>query len=1107
MQAAAPATSEERKVVTVLFCDLVGFTAASEHADPEEVRARLRPYHQLLRTVIERYGGTVEKFIGDAVMAVFGAPVVHEDDAERAVRSGLEILEEIEELNEHTADLNLSVRIGVNTGEAVVTLGARPELGEGIVTGDVVNTASRLQGAAPVGSVVVGAGTHAATDRLFTYETLEPVELKGKSEPVALWRAVEARSRFGIDIARSYTSPLVGRELDLAILRATFDKALQGSSVQLVTIAGEPGVGKTRLVAELAAHVDSLPELIVWRQGRCLPYGDGIAFWALGEIVKAQAGILESDDAAAVAGKLDAAVPPATPEHDWVRARLDPLVGLEAAAGIGRDELFTAWRAFLEAVATETPAVLVVEDIHWADPAMLQFLEQLAEWSEGVPLFVVCTARPELFESHPGWSGGKRNVTTINLEPLSDADTARLIAALLDQTLLPAELQAVLLERASGNPLYAEEFVRMLRDRGLLQDGGRTLSLGEEAGAPFPESVQALIAARLDTLSPERKRLLQAAAVMGKIFWSGSVQALTGLDEAAVGEALHELTRKELVRPARTSSMAGQSEIAFWHALVRDVAYAQIPRAARAALHVAAAGWIESILGDRAEDQSEILAHHYERAIEYGDTSDEVRDAAVEHLSSAAYRGNALDVSRAVEQARRALALAPPESTHRNTALRRLASSLNIRGDVEEARALAETAVAEARAGGDPLEIAQAVSLAGITTSYGGLDLGVIDEILPTLDDAGPSKDLARVLNNFASFRAVSAAYEGAIALGERSLSMARELGLDDLEAEILGFLALSRFQMGSPGALEDMRRAATLSTERESGDANIARMNLAHCLWQADGSAAALAEVQGGAVNAAARGQRFTELWSRASAVEYLFDVGRHDEALVEGAAVVEMARAHGYDGAEGWAGSFVVMIEALRGRAAAAYDRLAELGRHADADHSSVALGAVARAMICVMAGRTAEAETAVGDAVRLGRDKPSNDRAERLAGLVRSALALGRADLAAELIDGVDGVVHVRPRAAVAAAGARIAEHEGRHEDAVGRYGLALEGWRSLGDAVESGHALLGRGRSRRALADPDAAKDLREARELFSKMGATALVREIDDLLGDEIARSS
>jgi class 3 adenylate cyclase len=317
--------------VTVLFCDLVGFTAASEAADPEDVRARIRPYHARLRQEIERYGGTVEKFIGDAVMAVFGAPTAHEDDAERAVRAGLRILEAIAELNDQDPTLALQVRVGIDTGEAVVALGARPEEGEGIVTGDVVNTASRLQGAAPVDGVAVSEQTYGQTERVFDYEELEPVHLKGKTQALALYRPLAARARFGSDVTRTHKAPLVGRELEKPLLIGTFERSAQQRSCQLVTVVGEPGVGKSRLCAELFGYIEDRPEQLVrWRQGRCLPYGEGIAFWALGEIVKAECGILESDALDEVEAKLERALPAGDRDRTWLKARLSPLVGAPA---------------------------------------------------------------------------------------------------------------------------------------------------------------------------------------------------------------------------------------------------------------------------------------------------------------------------------------------------------------------------------------------------------------------------------------------------------------------------------------------------------------------------------------------------------------------------------------------------------------------------------------------------------------------------------------------------------------------------------------------------------------------------------------------------------
>ena len=678
---------EERKVVTVLFCDLVGFTAASEAADPEDVRARIRPYHARLRKEIELYGGTVEKFIGDAVMAVFGAPVAHEDDAERAVRAGLRVLEAIEELNAEDVTLALQVRIGINTGEAVVALGARPEEGEGIVTGDVVNTASRLQAVAPVNGIAVSEATYRATERVFEFEELEPVQVKGKAQRLAIFRPLAPRARFGSDVTRTHTTPLVGRELEKSLLIGTFERSAQQRSCQLVTIVGEPGVGKSRLCGELFAYIEDRPGLVRWRQGRCLPYGEGIAFWALGEIVKAECGILETDSPDEAEAKIEEALPAADPDFAWLKARLAPLVGVGGEPA-SQEESFAAWRRVLESWAEGRETVLVFEDLHWADEALLSFLEHLADWAEGVPLLLLCTARPELYERHPGFGANARNAQRINLAPLTEEETARLIAALLERAVLPAETQQELLERAGGNPLYAEEFVRLLSDRG---------ELGE--AVEVPDSVQALIAARLDTLSPERKSLLQDAAVLGKVFWGGALAQMGGREPREVEIALHELARNELVRAARSSSMEGEHEYGFWHVLVRDVCYGQIPRAARAARHRAAAAWVEEKAGERVADLADVLAHHCVQALELARASGQTQETrelearAIRYLALAGERALSLDVDRAEQHLAQALDLALPDDPERASLLERWAQAAQQQGRLQEARQALEQAL------------------------------------------------------------------------------------------------------------------------------------------------------------------------------------------------------------------------------------------------------------------------------------------------------------------------------------------------------------------------------------------------------------------------------
>ena len=475
--------------------------------------------------------------------------------------------------------------------------------------------------------VAVGLATYEATAQLFEYEELEPATLKGKAEDVRVFHAIASRSRYGADLTRTHDTPFIGREIDLALLKGIFDKTVAAEAVQLVTVLGEPGIGRSRLVAELYSHVDGRPAFTTWRQGRCLPYGEAITFWALGDIVKAHAGILESDGPDVAIAKLETVLPEGD-ERPWFRQRLLPLLGIEATSTAEREELFTAWRRFLEHIAERDSTVLVFEDLHWADDALLAFLEHLADRAEGVPLLVVATARPELHEHHPGFTNGLLNANTIQLAPLSEGETGRLLSALLDHLESPPSCSARSFERVGGNPLYAEEFVRWLKDKDLLIKKGSSWELREGADIPFPDSVQALIAARLDTLEPDTKSMLADAAVVGKVFWAGAI--------AQMGE--RRLSRRHRDAPgalpqgARASdtafSIEGEAEYSFWHILARDVTYAQLPRASRASRHVAAARWIESRAPERVEDLADVLAYHYATALDLARAAGQTEQAS-----------------------------------------------------------------------------------------------------------------------------------------------------------------------------------------------------------------------------------------------------------------------------------------------------------------------------------------------------------------------------------------------------------------------------------------------------------------------------------------------
>ena len=573
--------------------------------------------------MIEGFGGTVEKFIGDAVMGAFGAPVVHEDDPERAVRAGLELLEAVEELNDEHG-LGLSVRIGIATGEAVVSTSARPELGEGMLAGDVVNTAARLQTAAPVGGVLVSEQTYVGSRASIQYQAQEPVTVKGKAAPIPVWVAVATRGSIGEDLADA-SRPMIGREDELAQLQRSFSRAVRESSVQLVTIVAEPGLGKSRLVQAFGNWLDAREERVFWRQGKCPPYGDSVAHAALADVVKAQCGILESDPSVVVESKLEGTVTALVAgteiedQVSWLVSRLAPLVDLPASEA-SREELFTAWRRFLEALAATGPLVVVVEDVHWADPAQLAFLTYLLEWTVGVPLVIVATARPELYDKAPAWAAGHRNATTLTLVPLDDVETAQLVASLLGTRVLPAELHAALLSKAGGNPLYAREYLNILADR--VEPELDEIAV-KELAETLPSSVQAVIAARLDTLPADAKQLLQAAAVVGHTFWSGAVAAVTDVDQETVWTRLHDLIRRDYLRPSRGSRIAGQDEFTFGHALIAEVAYGELPREERARLHQAVAEWhVARIADPDSSAESAVAAYHYSLAHEVADASD-----------------------------------------------------------------------------------------------------------------------------------------------------------------------------------------------------------------------------------------------------------------------------------------------------------------------------------------------------------------------------------------------------------------------------------------------------------------------------------------------------
>jgi len=1073
----APA-GEERKVVSVLFVDLVGFTDRSDRADPEDVRATLRPYHERVKADIERFGGTVEKFIGDAVMAVFGAPVAHEDDAERALRSGLRILETIEELR--TEGLDVAVRAAVTTGEAVVALGARAERGEGIVAGDVVNTAARLQSAAAVGTVIADETTMRSAEGAISFEALEAVAAKGKSAPIPVWRVVQARSRVGEPETPTRT-PFVGREHEHAVLFETFLRVERESAPQLVTVVGEAGVGKSRLVAELRSALDDRPELVTWRHGRCLPYGEGITFWALGEVVKAEAGILESDDQDEAAGELEqcvAALVDDASEREWFASRLAPLVGVAGEGGaVGRDESFTAWRRFLEAMAARRPLVVVVEDLHWADEALLDFLEHLLDWAAPVPLLVLSTARPEVYDRRPGWSGGKRNATTVALSPLSAEETARLLQGLLERALLPAETQASILERAGGNPLYTEQFARMLSERG---DGGEL---------PLPETVQALIAARLDTLSPELKGLLHDASVVGRTFWTGAVAAIGQRERDGVLGGLRELVRREFIRPARVSSVKGEEEFSIWHALVRDVAYQQIPRAPRAQKHGAAAAWIEESAQERVSDHAEILVHHYEQALELsraaGEDRPELRDALVRFLLVAGDRAMRLDIAAAEAAYRRTLELSTDGAEHA-AVLVKLAGALQEQGRLPDAEHAYEEALPALRAAGD--EHAAALAMVGLARAlwrHGQTARAreLTREAIPILERQ-PGPELLLAYERAAGEDAMGGRPREALSWAEKGIALADELGVENVVRH-LQFRGLARIELGDVAGLADMRDALDLSLRLGLGiETATSYGNLGESVTPYEGVTPGLELVEASLDFARRCGLKHHEMWIRTSRMWFLYELGHWDELLLEADELIVWDRQHG-GGTQIEVNALINSAPALtqrggldvtRRNVAIFLPRAREVG-----DPQTLIPAVVEAAFVYAVGGEFEEALALAREFERLARGRQM-DRYAGLPTVLRICLAAGELSLAQSLVDGAtDAADSPMSRHVTTTGRAILAEAHGSTEEAAILYAEAAAGWDEWGSVPERAYALLGLGRC----GDEAAA---REAEAIFQRLGA-------------------
>jgi class 3 adenylate cyclase len=655
---AGPDAGTERRVVSVLFVDLVGFTTFSEGRDPEDVRAMLTHYFDAASDAVQRHGGNVEKFIGDAVMAVWGTPVAHEDDAERAVRSALEIVDRVEALGA-SLQLDLKARAGVLTGEAIAVLGA---VDQGVVTGDLVNTASRLQSAAAPGTVLVGERTFRSVSESIACVPVEPLSLKGKAEQVPAWLALRVISEMGgSNRGIAPEPPFGGRDEELRLAKELLHATGREGRPRLLHITGVAGIGKSRLVWELQKYVDGLTETFLWHQGRCPSYGEGVTFWALAEMVRGRARIADTDDTDTARSRLAACLEQYVTDDEerrWIEPRLSHLIGLGGPPG-ERDELFGAWRRFFERVAEHGTTVLVIEDLHWADPGLLDFLESLLEWSRTSPVIVLTLARPELSDRRPTWGIGVRSSSSLHLDRLTDEDIETMVTGYVDG--LPREGLARLVSRTEGVPMYAVETVRMLADRGVLEQTGQSYlvvgDLGDELD--IPETLHALVAARLDGLPDAERSLVQDASVAGHSFTMATMCAVTGRNAAELEPMFRTLVRKEVLDQDVDPRSPERGQYRFVQSVIHEVAYSTLSKAARRTKHLACASWYESLDED---ELAGVVADHYLEAYRSDPgaaDADEIADHARVWLARAGDRASSLgSTGQAYRYAVQALSLA-----------------------------------------------------------------------------------------------------------------------------------------------------------------------------------------------------------------------------------------------------------------------------------------------------------------------------------------------------------------------------------------------------------------------------------------------------------------
>ena len=1101
---AAPPQAE-RRVVSVLFADLVGFTAASEQRDAEETRELLSRYFDVARTTIERYGGTVEKFIGDAVMAVWGAPTVQEDDAERAVRTALDLVVAVPEL-----DGSLRLRAGVLTGEAAVTIGAQ---GEGMVAGDLVNTASRIQSAAEPGTVLVGEATRRATEAAIAYEDAGVHELKGKAQLMPLWQALRVTAgRGGALKSSSLEPPFVGRRRELRLVKELFHAAADERKAQVVSVVGIAGIGKSRLAWEFYKYIDGLQETIYWHRGRCLAYGEGVTYWALAEMVRMRAGIVEGEEPESALEKLRASIAEHVAdqeEREWVEPRLAHLLGLEDMTVRDRDDLFAGWRLFFERLADEQPTILVLEDMQWADAALLEFVEHLLEWSRNHPLYVLALARPELSERHPGWAAGKRNFTALHLEPLGAEAMHELLDGLLPG--LPSDVRQTIVERAEGVPLYAVETVRMLLDRGLLEaDGERYRTAGPIESLDVPETLQALLSARLDGLDPGERRVVQIAAVLGKTFAKPSLVSLADIDDETVDRLLAGLVRKDVLTLQADPRSPERGHYGFVQDLLKLVAYDTLSRGDRKALHLAAARHLEQTWGAVEHEIVEVVASHYVdayRAVPGADDAEALSDSAREMLERAGERAASLaageEAKRYFEQAAELAA----DPLVRARLHERAGDMAWLAGQGEASQRLYTKAIELLESEGDSRGAARvSARLGDVERRSGRLDEGLarMEAAFAVLEGEEPDEAFAALAAEIARSRFFRGDVDGAEDYTERALEIAEALWLPEVLAQTLITSGLNAMQRGRlEQSLAMTRHGLALAQENDLPQVALrAYNNIGNVLGMRDRYEDAI-ELQRQGLELAKKVGARLHMWILAAELAFsLFRVGRWDEAL-ETASEVPAEEAVNL-------GVFVSLpdIFAARGDAAEARRLVDLIASNADSsDVQARATYLMELAAVLRAEGRTTEALAAAAGCVALHEELGSGSELikQALVEGVEAALELGEQEKAEELLAFVDelrpgelppslGAQAARFRARLAALrGDREAVEPGFKSAAGILREFGLRFWLAV-TLLEHGEWLAVEGR-------PDEAAPLvAEARGIFAELRATPWLERAERVAG-------